>query len=117
MKQRRICVRVFNQIIFPTSKLTVQKISYYDYVCFLGSIFNGFLKWEENVLAVSPLLFGNVADEFRHQAEKKKGPTEKPRPIKCEGQKPPEGNSCCGGTGRKPPSASAVCTIVFHRWL
>jgi hypothetical protein len=22
-------------------------------------------------------------------------------PFKCEGQKPPEGNSCCGGTGRK----------------
>ena len=45
---------------------------------------------------------------------KKEGRRIDPGPFKCEGQKPPEGNSCCGGTGRKkPPCASAVCDMML----
>jgi len=39
---------------------------------------------------------------------KKRGPLEDRALLDVKVIKPPEGNSCCGGTGRKrPPSASA----------
>ena len=40
----------------------------------------------------------------------KNGPA-KTRPMKCEGQKPPEGNSYCGGTGRRALSALPSCRL------
>ena len=49
-------------------------------------------------------------------SEKEKRADGKPRPIKCEGHGPPEGNSCCGGTGRSRHvhQLKPVCPN-FHR--
>lgn len=60
VKHNGMCVRVFYPMTIPTSKLSVQEIPYYDYVCFLRAFFTDFLKSEEIVLAVSPLLVGNL---------------------------------------------------------
>jgi hypothetical protein len=49
-----------------------------------------------------------VKDVGRGNLSKKRGPLEDRALLDVKVIKPPEGNSCCGGTGRKrPPSASA----------
>jgi hypothetical protein len=59
------------------------------------------------------LEFSQVGGMLLRFMTKKEGHRIAPGPFNYEGQKPPEGNSWCGGTGRKkPPCASAMCDMV-----
>jgi hypothetical protein len=60
--------------------------------------------------------FSSVRNALATQAKKEKRADGKPRPIKCEGHGPPEGNSCGGGTGRSRHvhQLKSVCTNIHH---
>ena len=55
----------------------------------------------------------DIAGIIRAQTRKKKGPSVRPRPVRCEGYEPPEGNSQFGGIGRSPPCASTVYIMII----
>jgi len=57
-----------------------------------------------------PCFAGMVKISFRSTEGKKRGPQDQLGPfIVLKVIKPPEGNSCCGGTGRKKPPKCISC--------